>query len=205
MLASTTATPNAGSSPLYYADFTVPASIDGDHLYLIWDFRDAIETELCYSEVPVIDGGGCCDCSLFTFYLNDAFSTATAIFTDINLTTFADDGFYSTGGIIREWVGGVLLPSQPCNSCSVKISLCFGPTFNDVSCNCLDSCRTPCNTYSVENLSLYDDVVRYYDCNGIYQEITVPSELGTDICSVGAPTSDNPYMDILFKFCGCGE
>jgi hypothetical protein len=61
---SSQATPNSGSSPLYYADFTVPASSSGDYLYLIWDLRDANPVELCYSETSSNDA--CCNCNDLT-------------------------------------------------------------------------------------------------------------------------------------------
>ena len=61
LAASTTASPNAGSSPLFYADFIVPASSNGNYLYLIWDLRDANPVELCYSDVSSDDA--CCNCN----------------------------------------------------------------------------------------------------------------------------------------------
>ena len=64
LAASTQATPNSGSSPLYYANFTVPASSNGDYLYLIWDLRDANPVQLCYSSTSSIDA--CCNCNELT-------------------------------------------------------------------------------------------------------------------------------------------
>lgn len=62
LLASTIATPNQGSGDYNYAEFTVPAL--GDYLYLIWDFRDAIPSLLCYSAEDVNDV--CCGCTALT-------------------------------------------------------------------------------------------------------------------------------------------
>lgn len=62
--ASAQATPNLGSSPLYYADFTVPASSNGEYLYLIWDLRDANPAQLCYSDTSSFDA--CCNCNELT-------------------------------------------------------------------------------------------------------------------------------------------
>jgi len=54
-----------------------------------------------------------------TFYLNGpSLASATAAFTDDNLTICAADGFYSDGVIVREQVGCVLLPQQTCPSCA---------------------------------------------------------------------------------------
>lgn len=55
-----------------------------------------------------------------TFYLNGAsLGSATAAFTDSNLTSCAPNGFYSDGVIVREQVDCVLLPQQTCPSCAV--------------------------------------------------------------------------------------
>jgi len=55
---ATTATPNEGSGAVNYAEFTVPTL--QDYLYLIWDFRQSVAVELCYSTVSSIDS--CFNC-----------------------------------------------------------------------------------------------------------------------------------------------
>jgi len=57
--AASLATPIAGASPYYYADFTVPSV--GQYLYIIWDYRNALAVELCYSDIDEIDA--CCGCA----------------------------------------------------------------------------------------------------------------------------------------------
>lgn len=53
------------------------------------------------------------------YYLNaPSLGSATAVFTDDDLTTLAADGFYSNGVIVREQVSGVLLPQQTCPTCA---------------------------------------------------------------------------------------
>ena len=53
------------------------------------------------------------------YYLNGpSLSTATAIFTDVNLTICAPDGWYSDGVISRELVGCKLLTQQTCSGCN---------------------------------------------------------------------------------------
>ena len=55
-----------------------------------------------------------------TFYLNGpSLSSATAVFTDSELSTCAADGFYSDGVIVRQQVECGLLPPQTCPSCAV--------------------------------------------------------------------------------------
>jgi len=53
-----------------------------------------------------------------TYYLNGpSLSSATAVFTDANLTTCAPDGYYRQGSVVRQLVGCVLLPPQVCPAC----------------------------------------------------------------------------------------
>lgn len=53
-----------------------------------------------------------------SYYLNGpTLSTSTSVFTDNTLTTLAADGFYSDGTIVRQQVGGILLPASTCESC----------------------------------------------------------------------------------------
>lgn len=201
LIASSVATPNSGSSPLFYADFVVPASSSGDYLYLIWDLRDAILTSLCYAET-ILDA--CCDCAPNNYYLNASFENATSIFIDINMTTYADNGFYSSGGVVRELVDGVLLPAQTCKPCSVEVSLCFGINENDVCCDCNETCDTPFNAYLMSNPTASSVLIGYYNHNGYYQEYSLAAG-ATDIyfCSIGAPVCSNREVIITFESCDC--
>jgi hypothetical protein len=57
--ASSLATPNVTDSPnQYHATFVMPST--GDNLYLIWDLRDAVLTNLCRSTESILDV--CCSC-----------------------------------------------------------------------------------------------------------------------------------------------
>jgi len=59
--ASSIATPITTSGSINYAEFTTPDTVDGQNLYLIWDLRDSVPVQLCYSEDdPILS---CCDCS----------------------------------------------------------------------------------------------------------------------------------------------
>jgi hypothetical protein len=203
LLASSTATPNLGTSPLFYSDFTVPASTNGIYLYLIWDLRDAILENLCFAATAI---DACCDCTPGNYYLNASFENATSIFTDINMTIFAANGFYSIDGIVRELVDGVLLPIQTCNACAVEATLCFGSTQNDVCCFCNDTCTSPYNSYLISNPTGSSVLVGYYDENGYFQELSLPSEtVDYQLCSIGAPTCSNPLVSatIVFDSCDC--
>ena len=159
LLAASTALTPIGGAGFYSSTFTVPAT--GEYLYLIWDYRNSLPLELCYSDegaynaccgcnVPeppqslcysgVSAAAACCECTVpGTYYFDVApFSAATAIYADAFLTTLAPDGFYTTGGVVREQVGGVLQAEAPCSECGVEVTLCYSnASAVDVCCNCL--------------------------------------------------------------------
>ena len=62
LAASAIATPITGANPIFSADFIVPASSNGEYLYLIWDLRDSNPVDLCYSSISFNDA--CCNCDL---------------------------------------------------------------------------------------------------------------------------------------------
>jgi hypothetical protein len=64
------------------------------------------------------------------YYLNGpSLGSSTAVFTDVDLTVCAPDGFYSDGIISREQVNCILLPQQVCSNCTENVvTLEFNPT-----------------------------------------------------------------------------
>jgi hypothetical protein len=48
-------------------------------------------------------------------------STATSIYTDVNLTTLAADGYYSDKSVSRRQVSGILQAPETCTNCSGPI------------------------------------------------------------------------------------
>jgi hypothetical protein len=197
---STLATPILGSAPTYYSEFTVPASSGGSYLYLIWDLRSAILTELCFGSTT---SDSCCDCTPGNYYLDGDFSVATSVWTNSSLTTFAANGFYSLGGIVRELVGGVLLPSQTCAGCSVEVSLCYGIDAVDVCCNCDTTCDTPYNSYLVTNNESFSVIVYFYNEEGILSSLPLSgSSVDVQFCSIGAPYSDSD-ITVTYDSCEC--
>lgn len=203
LLDSTIASPNSGASPLFYTDFTVPASSNGQYLYLIWDLRNSIPISLCYASTNVSDA--CCNCVSSTYYLDSSFPTATTIFADVNLTTFAANGFYSSEGIVRELVDGVLLPQQTCGSCGTEVTLCYGTTPYDV---CYD-CESAPVGYKIRKF-IDNNVINEVTCNGttyydytesIIVELTEPDGITPKINTTGADVVINMLVDHI----GCGS
>jgi hypothetical protein len=56
--ASTVVSPITGSAGVFSGSFIVPDS--GQYLYLIWDYRNSLPIELCYSTISALDA--CCEC-----------------------------------------------------------------------------------------------------------------------------------------------
>tara|TARA_R110001592_G_scaffold77101_1_gene232340 strand:+ start:1993 stop:7713 length:5721 start_codon:yes stop_codon:yes gene_type:complete len=55
LAASTIVTPIQNNSPEFTATFTMPSGNTEDNLYLIYDYRDSTEVQLCYSNVDLND------------------------------------------------------------------------------------------------------------------------------------------------------
>ena len=57
LAASTKATPvrNVLNTQEYFAEFTMPSGKNNDNLYLIYDYRDSTEIQLCYSNIDLND------------------------------------------------------------------------------------------------------------------------------------------------------
>lgn len=74
-----------------------------------------------------------------TIYLNNpSFTAATAIYSDVGLTTVAPDGWYSDGTNVRQQVSGVLQAAVVCEECGVAEQLCYSDiSALDVCCNCI--------------------------------------------------------------------
>jgi hypothetical protein len=58
LAASTIVSPITGSDGFYSGSFVVPNT--GQYLYLIWDYRNSLPIQLCYSNISAIDA--CCGC-----------------------------------------------------------------------------------------------------------------------------------------------
>jgi hypothetical protein len=51
------------------------------------------------------------------YFSSSSFSNATALYTDVDLTTFAPDGWYSDQTIYRQQAAGVLYAETTCPNC----------------------------------------------------------------------------------------
>jgi hypothetical protein len=83
---SNLASPITNIGNIFKADFTVPSTIDGDTLYLIWDLRQSVSADLCFTDEATPDPltDVCCYCGpcntdCITMYLKNKSSTSGAV------------------------------------------------------------------------------------------------------------------------------
>lgn len=140
LAAASLATPISGSGGTYYADFTLSGT--GSYIYLIWDFRDAIPVDLCYtpSETTAPQKEVCCNC------LNCGESPCITIVvdnpTESNAAIFFPFGDDNCGGESSSFELTVL-PGTPQTLCinnvvgeSLWQILSGEPTITIVNCAC---------------------------------------------------------------------
>ena len=172
LAASAEVTPVTGEAGYYSGNFTVPST--GDYLYLIWDYRNSLPLDLCYSDIGVqnsccdclppyeqlcystVDAAGsCCDCTYQVFYYFDGatFATALGIYADAELTIAAPNGYYSQGNVLRQQSGGVLGAQQSCPGCGVEINLCYS---NQNVWNSCCGCDLPVTPLCYSDISSLD-------------------------------------------------
>lgn len=104
-----------------------------------------------------------------SYYINGpSLASATAVFTNSDLTIKAPDGWYAFEGIVRQQVGGILLPEQNCNGDFIPISISV------VSVTSTEACGLELTTYC------YNDPVVP---GGVIGLITVGDTVYSDYCA----------------------
>jgi hypothetical protein len=204
---SSVASPITGSSPLYQANFNVPDKANGDVLYLIWDMRDSIPSELCYSDdkaAPKYEA--CCNCSTCT---TDCVNVTV---TNLSSTQPAKITFgMVSGGMCAQPAGDFVVTLDPSEIYEVclQVDTDYEVTEGIASVS-LTQCAN-CSTYVYVNPlgTGYAATVKYFDCTtGIEVSIDIADgdnfkfccEFGTvptiDVGSIG-----NLYMVSQCKCC----
>jgi len=201
--ASSLATPITGGPTLYQTSFTVPPTVSGNYLYLIWDLRNSSISNLCFTDNPEEFQSLCCDCVpceeqciSYTFINNSGEETA--------------DVYLPDGGCdIGEPITVTLAPRESVTLCIVNAQ--YYITAGDVSvefteCGC-SGCGDPCQQYTVWTLKGQSGAVRYIDCNtGLPVTDTI---VGSDIANACVSIGDPPTVVIgdvninLTSECGC--
>jgi len=203
--ASSLATPITGGPTLYQTSFTVPPTVSGDYLYLIWDLRNSSISNLCFSKYgePEDFLELCCDCVpceaeciSYTFINNSGEEKADV---------YLPDGLCGIG----EEITITLDPGEVVTLCIVNAQ--YYITAGDVSvrfieCDCV-GCEERCQEYVVWTSIFQTGKIDYIDCDtGLptnqeilpNQALQVCVEIGSTISvSAGEANVD------LSNDCGC--
>jgi hypothetical protein len=117
LAAATTLTTDTSQSPDYYSgSFTMPSFNSGEYLYLIYDYRQPTDVELCYGATQ---DAACCDCADTcgpTGY-NGTYSLGGAGFVDLDSAVpdaFPND--YDNQGFTSAWYEDVNLTNEITNT-----------------------------------------------------------------------------------------
>lgn len=132
LAASSTITPNQGGGTYHYGEFTMPST--GQYLYLIWDYRDAVPVELCYSDLKgqaaLLDAccncGGCEGCVTYTVSVGRGSEPSTI-------------GYYSCP--LGDYAEETISPDTSVNICTSGLPPHYVsggvPTITFLQCGCL--------------------------------------------------------------------
>lgn len=203
---SSTASPITGSSPIYKANFTVPDKTSGDVLYLIWDMRDSIPTELCYAESNVVEPKTevCCNCSTCT---TDCVNVTV---TNLSSSTTATIEFgITTGGKCASSPFTIELAPEEVYETCIQVGTDY-EVIEGVASVLLTECAD-CSTYVYVNPqgSGITATVKYFDCTtgdevavsvGEGDNLKFCCQFGT-VPEVGPGDNDNLYATNICKCC----
>ena len=157
-----------------------------------------------------------------SYYLNaPSLGSATAIFTDEDLTTCASDGFYSDGVITREQVECILLPQQTCPSCdgvsyNCVEGTCIDPEDGSGTYSTLEACQAACGTPPAYNYYTFTPCAggsgidyRSISSLALYDVYTFaaypPDRLCYEITSITASPNTNDLPTIYGPLSGCED
>lgn len=189
---ATTASPISGSAPLYSSSFLVPTS--GDYLYLIWDYRDSHEVELCYSaddKYEVCCQCGECESGCATYQV--VTTESSAILQYSKCEAGLDNVTLSPGTTFKFCAQIGTTPTIVDGTASITL-------LNE--CGCL-TCPG-CVTYQIVN-GAESTVVGYYDCITEAYTTQIIDALDTVyICTTGnPPIVVSGGATIVYFECGC--
>jgi hypothetical protein len=148
-----------------------------------------------------------------TYYLDaPSLGSASVIYSDASLSTIAPNGFYSDGTIVREQVGGILLPQVNCPACAIEC----GTTIEETGLQgvyLLDinlGATLGAVIITFDPISIPDGFQATYDSvvyNGVSSpnygwlqgSIGLPTYLGAISSSCGLP-ADSPYVLPIYEY-----
>jgi len=189
LAASTKATPvrEVLNTQQYFAEFTMPSGANNDNLYLIYDYRNSTEIQLCYSNVDLNDV--CCvGCNVAD---NGGTVVPPATPAGCNTYTLTSPGECTTYALLNEGASETVVSFTGCKGNASSVTLDIGITPQPEVCSSTvpvfanntgtatagSACGGPTNTFI------------YTACNGVETQdnVTVSNSPKT-VCSQSVPT-----------------
>jgi hypothetical protein len=170
LTASTLAAPTLGSSPMFYADFTMPTT--GNYLYLIYVYDKPTVADLCFDRSVAADA--CCNCVAGDNILVQECREDGTVNQEVVSKTEKDVG-------IGDFISLVGYPD-----CVFEVILNTTAATTDTMDEWLqdiNSCYDVCSSYTLTNTDTVAQTMEYVDCSSQLLSISLdPSEVATDIC-----------------------
>lgn len=196
---STESTPILGGPNTYYSVFAVPPSTSGQYLYLIYDLRSSVSSELCYHPNSIDEV--CCNC-------------AECVPEDcVTYDVTAPAGGGNVEILFNNGLCGEVTPYTLNVLDGETIRLCVNnktytivegsPEIKALSCDCTP-CEESCQTFTINNIIGGSVTIAYVDCFGGRQlkEFFGPVRICTPIGI--APYIFDGFCNItLTGDCGC--
>ncbi len=177
----------SGAPSTYLSQFVMPSGNSGDKLYLIYDYREPVLAELCYSNVSAFDA--CCGCA------DAAKFVATQCRLDGVVNTEIVQGPYTIG----QFVQLVGLPD-----CYFEITSSSTDEVTDtVSALTLGTdCDNFCQEYDLISTNPGTTDIDYVDCDFLPQTVSLLQDTNQAICARSIdPIPAN--VTIALKYCEC--
>ena len=170
LTASTLAAPTLGTSPMFYADFTMPTT--GNYLYLIYVYQKPTIADLCFDRIVAVDA--CCNCVTGENFVARECREDGVVNDEIVPRTIKDVE-------IGDFISLVGYPD-----CIFQVvANTTNATTDDMDewYQDINSCYDSCNSYTLTNTDAAVQTMEYVDCSSQLLSISLdPSEVVTDIC-----------------------
>jgi len=214
LLASTYVAPNLINPNLFNGSFTVPPTIDGDYLYLIWDLRNKNVALLCDAPSGATEAelkSLCCDCGICSPEVADCVEWSLTNVSSVDTATV----YFPSGDCETATPVEIQLdPSESVIFCARNTNELFQVNEGNVivtlnNCGCGGGCTELCQTWVAFSLNNEDSSsILYYDCDGSPSQTQIVSGgyvyyFCTPIGSPPGETSGELFTIQLVSECGC--
>ena len=158
----------SGATSTYLSQFIMPSGNDFDKLYLIYDYREPVLAELCYSTLSAFDA--CCGCA----------DAAKFIATQCRL-----DGVVNTEVIQGPYTVGQFVQLAGLPDCYFEITDSSTDEVTDtVSALTLGTdCDNFCQEYDLISTNPGTTDIDYVDCDFLNQTVSLPENTSVKICA----------------------